>query len=112
MTREEAVRDLETAASESYIRFWWLTGAAQELDEKKDSEGLRSQTLGLVRMMLARNVRAGHLGETGGEFVAWPDQDPEAVVHRIEAEWDELGRDPTVNDICWFDRGDGNRSDK
>ena len=35
------------------------------------------------------------------EIVIW-DLSPEQILTRIEREWDELGRTPTINDICFF----------
>ncbi|MGX1199090.1 hypothetical protein [Parvibaculum sp. MBR-TMA-1.3b-4.2] len=40
----------------------------------------------------------------GGEYAPWQDQSGEAVAARIRREWDALGRQPEIGDICWFRR--------
>ena len=55
-------------------------------------------------MLMDRGFRVGQFERYGdGKLILWPDQDPEAVVARIDREWDSAKGDPNINDICWFE---------
>ncbi len=54
--------------------------------------------------MLARGFRAGPRFKPDGTLDPWPDLSPGSVIRRIEAKWNELGRDPVSEDIAWFER--------
>jgi hypothetical protein len=57
-----------------------------------------------VRMLMERGFRVGQFERYGGrELILWPDQKPDAVVARIDQEWDATKGDPDVHDICWFE---------
>ena len=55
----------------------------------------------VVRALLERGLLAGNLTKSGG-FSAWDQQQPNLVVDRIRQEWQQLGHDPTIDDIAWF----------
>jgi hypothetical protein len=63
-------------------------------------------TFDVVRRMLSRGFQAGYLADAG-EFEAWPNQRPEAVVNRIQTEWNTEGRVNTEMGV-WFDQPDAN----
>ena len=61
-----------------------------------------TRTLALVERLLDRGFRVGEIPE-GVSFVAWTSQDRRDIKRRIERDWQALGRDPNLWEICWFD---------
>lgn len=55
----------------------------------------------LVPMLADRSIYPGELAEEG--FIPW-NLTPEQATERIVREIEELGRIPTVTEICWFAR--------
>lgn len=60
-----------------------------------------SEVLDIARALLGRGLVVGNLMKDGG-FAPWDEQQPDAVVNRIQQEWRELGHNPTIDDIAWF----------
>ena len=52
--------------------------------------------------MLARGFQAGHIAKDGNTLDAWPDQRPESIIGRLQAEWRH--GDPNLEFGVWFDR--------
>ncbi len=53
---------------------------------------------------MERGFRVGQFKRYGdSKLILWPDQTPDAVVARIDKEWDAAKGDPNINDICWFE---------
>ena len=59
------------------------------------------EVLGVVRALLEHGLLAGNLTKEGG-FEPWDRQDSQTVINRIRREWRNLGRDPTIDEIAWF----------
>lgn len=103
-TPEQIIDSYEKAVTEDSIGLWEVFADARWDVEANEGKTTQAVTLDLVGRMLSRGFRAGYMADNERGFEAWPDQNPNSVIRRIEAEWNELGRDPTISDICWFDR--------
>jgi len=69
-----------------------------------DNHEVKQHSLRAVRALLGHGFRAGQFRRYGdSELVLWPDQDPDAVIARIDKAWDPQKGDPNINDICWFE---------
>lgn len=87
-------------AQEDAIGLWEII---DEIEENSNSNiDIRQQTSLLVRLLLARGLIAGNPPYSATGYEPWPNQEPDAVVNRINREWDALGRLPSVPDIVWF----------
>lgn len=74
----------------------------EELGVQKNAE-IWSQSMQIVRALLQSGIRAGDSPYTNrGDFVAWPDNELEAIVARIENEWVNSSREPNLPDSPWF----------
>ncbi len=88
------------------IGLWQVVAAGQW--RKLKGRDLREFVIDVVREMLARGFRPGmHDPNDDFKLAPWPEQDHQAIIRRIETEWDALGRDPSIADIAWFDRPGG-----
>jgi hypothetical protein len=102
-TPEQIIGSYEKAITEDYIGLWEVVHSAKHVLKSRE-DNVQAVTLDLVKRMLARDFRAGYLAKSGSGFNPWPDQNAESVLRRIKAEWDELGHEPNISDICWFTR--------
>jgi hypothetical protein len=93
------VEDFCVEAGEDYVGLWQI--AHRTAERNGANETAREQALDIVRMLLARGLRAGNL-TSGGGFAPWPQQEPDLVIDRVRREWIALGRDPSINEIAWF----------
>ncbi len=107
VTPDQLIDSYEKAITQDYIGLWEIVGNAKTVLKAKEAIDVQARTLDLVKRMLSRGFRPGHLAERGG-FDDWPDQNPDSVLHRIEAEWNKLGHEPNINDICRFTRDESN----
>ncbi|MBN9564370.1 MAG: hypothetical protein J0H14_27140 [Alphaproteobacteria bacterium] len=89
--------DFHAEAHEDYVGLWQIAART-----RRGGEIDREQALRIVHMLLERGLRIGNLTSSGG-FIPWSRQEPGLVIDRIRREWIALGRDPSVNDIAWFD---------
>jgi hypothetical protein len=66
-------------------------------------EDLLCKTLGVIQHLVSSGwMVAGDIGdEVSPGFQPWSLTLAEALA-RIEREWRDLGRDPSLGDICWF----------
>jgi hypothetical protein len=98
------VDELEAESAVDFVGLWEVIKLAKEAANDEGGQEVRQLAFELLRMMLSRGFRAGFISKTGTSFEPWPNQEAEAVLHRISAEWSALGRDPSIGDIVWFDR--------
>ena len=103
---EELIQGYEREVLEDEIGLWQVVAAAQRL--KLKGKDLREFVIHVVREMLARGFRPGmHDPNDDFRLAPWPERDHDSIIRRIEAEWDALGRDPSIADIAWFNRPGG-----
>jgi hypothetical protein len=107
MNIDKLVEDFEQDAAIDYIGLWELVRVVAENIEDKTEENIRKGTIDLLRAMLSRGFKAGGF-TPAKEWKLWLDQDTDTIICRIEADWDSLGRVPTVGEIVWFELKDAN----
>ncbi|SUE43691.1 hypothetical protein [Roseomonas gilardii] len=92
-------------AKRDYIGLWQIIDYAERAEDIDQQLPLVEKTLLLVRAFLKRGFQAVDLIDHGG-CIAWPDQNPDAVVDRIRRERDTLGQGDDFGYICWFNLPD------
>jgi hypothetical protein len=108
MTIDEIVAMFVSQAKGDIIGLWEVIKVAEEDTDEGKGENLRKTSIEIVRRMLARGFWAGVMSANGCAVDAWPDQRPEAVIARIEAEWDALKGKLNYEDMIYFDRDEQN----
>ncbi len=93
-------QDLLVIGLDDYVGLWqfvWVlrhTGTPESVD-------VREQVLESVRRLLEGGyTQPGRLLDDGA-FAPWSSAADDSV-RRIDREWQALGRDPNIPDICWF----------
>lgn len=109
MTHEQIIGEILKKSKEDTIGFWWIVSyGASDTGIYDDPEPLsplpitdpievKAKTLSLVRDLLnTRRLQAGDLPY--GEIAVKPWRvSVEAVVDRIDREWTELGKEPSLD---------------
>jgi hypothetical protein len=77
-----------------------FTGQAQSVDE------IRELSLKLIREVVQRGLmEIGDLPDQGRRLRLWP-MSPQECLDRVEREWNALGRNPSLGEICWLQNTD------
>jgi len=103
------MRDLEQIAKDfvleanggDYVGLWQIVNAIGHEFGIADEAYVRTAALRIVEDLLGRGLEAVDL-VAGGGCIPWGEKEPKQVICRIEREWDDLGREPNIGEICWF----------
>jgi hypothetical protein len=96
-------KDILLECEEDWVALWKIVwGIRNATGRNHNPDDLRSLTLGIVADLLATGeIEAGWPTAAGG-WDPWR-LSPAAVLTRIEAEWDALGKNPNIgSEIVWF----------
>lgn len=94
---EDCVRE----AADDYIGLWQIATRVRREFGRLTNEQVKHLSLDVVRLMVERGLCPGDYLKTGLSF--WNEDNTEAIVARIDREWDARLGDPTLaNPICWF----------
>jgi hypothetical protein len=105
MTPDKVQRWILIEGLADYVGLW--TVAFWVRDElglaKENQDAVRAESLRLLEPLLLGGYIA--VGDSPyrsvTRFDVW-DLDPKDAIERIEREWRRLGKEPGMNDICWF----------
>lgn len=98
------VADCEAGRAEDWVGLVVIANFVRRHCGVADNDEVKRLSLNAVRALMERGFRAGQFMRYGdSKLNLWPDQTPDAVVARIDREWDPAKGDPNINDICWFE---------
>jgi len=93
--------DLLIEGLEDYVGMWEVARAVREQFGNETAETVRLGAVSVILPLFERRaVEAGTLTKDGG-FAPWREQGRSAVM-RIAKEWQDLGRDPDISELCWL----------
>jgi len=96
------ISELTTEARADEVGLWLITAKLRDECGIADPTQLRAATLDFVREFLGSGqVVAGFYSGDGNGIAVW-DMPTSDVISRISAEWDALGRQPSIGDIVVF----------
>jgi hypothetical protein len=94
---EDCVRD----AADDYVGLWQITTRVRREFGQLTNQQVKQHSLSVVRRIIEGGLRPGDYFATGFHF--WKENNIEAIIARIEEEWEVERGDPTLaNPICWF----------
>lgn len=101
---EQIVEDCYAELPKDWVGLWQIAAYIQDAYPTADWKRLRCLGLRVGQQLLRDpRVRAGRPSTTLVRgFDAWP-LTAQASLERIGHEWDVLGRNPNIDEICWFD---------
>lgn len=98
---DEIVSVLLQEANSDYLGLWKVVWELEEHHGVTDEAEKHRLTLRVIDRLLKEGLEVVDFYRGRG-WARWPDQNPEAVLARIEREWDALEHEPNLGDICWF----------
>lgn len=99
---EEEIAGLFQDAQFDYTSLRDIIDAANDASDANPRLNRMQRTFDLLRRLLEKGFQAVDLTKDG-KCVPWPDQNPDAVIRRIEAEWRRAGEEGYVGFAFWFD---------
>ena len=102
MDIDSVLEGLVQLGEDDWIALWMIAQDVEELLDIQDPAQNLEVTITLVKKLLNRGFRAGESPLSGAHFIAWPDQDPEAVASLIRKQWMHRGTLPEWGDCPWF----------
>jgi len=101
---KDFIADCEAGRAEDWLGLAVVADFVRRRCDVADNDEVKRLSLKVVRILMERGFRAGQFERYGdSKLILWPDQSPDAVVARIDQEWDTAKGDPNINDICWFE---------
>lgn len=103
MNIDAVLEGLVQFGQDDWLPLWVIAQDVEELLDIDDPNENLEVTVTLVKELLKRGFVAGESPHTSAvHFLAWPDQDPDAVVSLIRREWKHRGTLPGWSDGPWF----------
>ncbi len=100
---EEVADSIGRECAEDYVGLWTIPWRFRELLKVGNEAERREMSLQVVRLLLAN--RAIGVGQFHNEvFHFWNDTTDHSF-QRIAREWQQLGHEPDIGEICWFTEG-------
>lgn len=95
-------QDALAECEEDHVGLWSIVWTVRRHLPQADSRQVRQTTMKLLEDLLREgSIEAGTPSPNGRDFKSW-NLPAEAVIERIDAEWDRLGREPNIGEIVWF----------
>ncbi len=94
---------LVESSRDDYVGLWQIPWWIERLSPSISAEGVKAETLRLVRDLLdSGSLRAGQVAKSGKDFEA-SNLSTDEIVDLIDTEWQRLGRPPNIGEVLWFD---------
>jgi hypothetical protein len=101
---KDFIADCEAGRAEDWLGLVVVANFVRRRCDIADNDEVKRLSLKVVRALVERGFHVGQFKRYGdSKLILWPEQDTDAVVARIDKEWDTTIGDPNINDICWFE---------
>jgi hypothetical protein len=98
------IANCEAGRAEDWLGLVVVANFVRRRCDVSDNDEVKRLSLKVVRSLMERGFRVGQFKRYGdSKLILWPEQDPDAVIARIDREWNAAKGDPNINDICWFE---------
>ena len=102
MSEHDIVEQFVAECEEDHVGLWRLVRAVQEDLAVGEPEQVRAATLKLVHALLEQpGMQIGIPAPDGISFVPW-NVNPDVAANEVGKRWLELGRNPDIGEIAWF----------
>lgn len=106
MTMQRCVDELLMRGCGDWIDAAEVTSVAKFTGQTEAADSIRDLSLQLIREVVYQGLmEVGDLPKDGRRLELWP-LSPEKILERVEREWNALGRNPTISEICWLQNTD------
>jgi len=109
MTIQACIDDLLMRGCDDWVNAAEVTSVAKFTGHAQSEDEIRSVSLKLIGEVVQQGLmEIGDLPDEGRRLKLWPMTSQECL-DRVEREWNALGRNPSLGEICWLqntDKGD------
>lgn len=106
MVIQECIDDLVMRGCDDWVYAAEVAFVAREVGRAQTADEIRELSLKVIRELVERSLmEVGDLPTEGNRLKLWP-LTPHECLNRIEREWKNLGRNPSISEICWLQNTD------
>jgi hypothetical protein len=106
MTIKQCIDDLVMRGCDDWVDACGVASVAIQIGHAKSAKEIRDLSLKIIHEVVQQGLmESGDLPEEGRRLKLWPVK-PHECLDRVEREWNALGRNPTLWEICWFQNTD------
>jgi hypothetical protein len=106
MTIKECVEDVVMRGCDDWLDACGVASVAMNIGHAHSAEEIRDLSLKIIREVVQQGLmEVGDLPEEGRRLKLWP-MTPQECLDRVEREWEALGRNPSLSEICWLENTD------
>jgi hypothetical protein len=106
MTIKECVEDVVMRGCDDWLDACGVASVAMSIGHAHSAEEIRDLSLKIIREVVQQGLmEVGDLPEEGRRLKLWP-MTPQECLDRVEREWEALGRNPSLSEICWLENTD------
>jgi hypothetical protein len=103
---QECIDDLLMRGCDDWVDVAEVISVAKFTGHARSAEEVRDLSLKLIREVVQQGLmEIGDLPDQGRCLKLWPIA-PQQCLDRMEREWDALGRNPSLGEICWLQNTD------
>jgi hypothetical protein len=89
-------------AAIDFVGLWQIVSATRQWLNTNTDEQVKRLSLEIAKRLYDHGLRPGNY-HLGTRLQYWPDDGPQAMLARIDREWDKNREDPNLAEpICWF----------
>jgi hypothetical protein len=106
MTIQACIDDLLMRGCDDWVNAAEVTSVVKFTGHAQSEDEIRSLSLKLIREVVQQGLmEIGDLPEEGRHLKLWP-LTPQQCLDRVERDWNVLGRNPSLGEICWLQNTD------
>jgi len=106
MIIKQCIHDLVMRGCDDWVDACGVASIAINIGHAKSVEEIRDLSLKMIREVVQQGLmEIGDLPQNGQRLELWP-MTPQECLDRVEREWDALGRNPNLWEICWLQNTD------
>lgn len=98
---EQIVGDFVIEARRDTVGLWRIVNAVRHEFGEIEEDSVQPTSLKVVEGLLNHGAKVIDYYKERG-WTTWPEEDTQTILARIKREWDALGQDPNLGDVCWF----------
>jgi hypothetical protein len=106
MTIQQCIDELLMSGCDDWVNVAEVTSVAKFTGGAQSADEIRDLSLRLIREVVQQGLmEIGDLPDQSRRLALWP-MTPQECLDRVEREWNALGRNPSLGEICWLQNTD------
>jgi hypothetical protein len=106
MTIQHCINELLMSGCDDWVNVAEVTSVAKFTGHAQSVDEIRELSFKLIGEVVRQGLmEIGDLPDQGRRLKLWP-LTPHECLDRVEREWNALGRNPSLGEICWLQNTD------